>query len=80
MTEVEGKLSIWIQTGAFDHASDLYIQVAIDDDNVWRTDDKDGFSPNWDETCVKHLKGTFEKVVLKLMDEDTCMYCNTRRS
>lgn len=34
MTEVEGKLSIWIKDGKFTHASDLYVIVMIDDNNV----------------------------------------------
>lgn len=34
MTEVEGKLSIWIKDGKFSHASDLYVEVFIDDNNV----------------------------------------------
>lgn len=34
MTEVEGKISIWIKSGSFNHASDLYVQVLIDDNDV----------------------------------------------
>lgn len=69
---MEGKLTIWIQDGSFTHASDLYIQVLVDDNDIWRTDDKDGFSPNWDSTVVKHIKGEYEAITFKLMDEDTC--------
>eukprot|EP00177_Eucheuma_denticulatum_P002441 GFKZ01004388.1.p2 GENE.GFKZ01004388.1~~GFKZ01004388.1.p2 ORF type:complete len:133 (+),score=32.25 GFKZ01004388.1:358-756(+) len=68
---MEGKLSIWIKSGSFNHSSDLYIQVFIDDNDVWRTDDKDGFSPDWDSTIVKHIKGDYQTITLKLMDEDT---------
>lgn len=31
---MEGKLSIWIKGGSFNHASDLYLQVFIDDNDV----------------------------------------------
>jgi len=31
---MEGKLSIWIKSGNFTHASDLYIQVLVDDNEV----------------------------------------------
>lgn len=34
MAEVEGKISIWIKSGSFNHGSDLYIQVLIDDNSV----------------------------------------------
>lgn len=48
-----------------------YVGVGL---QIWKTDEKDGFSPNWDSTVTKHLKGDFEKVVLRLMDEDTCTW------
>lgn len=38
---------------------------------IWKTDEKDGSSPDWDSTVVKHIKGEYEKITLKLMDEDT---------
>lgn len=34
MTDVEGKISVWIRGGSFSHASDLYIQVLVDDEKV----------------------------------------------
>ncbi|CAN8070793.1 unnamed protein product [Agarophyton chilense] len=72
MVQVEGKISIWIKSGSFNHGSDLYIKVFVDDNDIWSTDEKDGFSPDWDSTVEKHIKGDYEKIVLKLMDEDTC--------
>lgn len=55
----------------FDVITDLVLNT-LNLVQIWRTDDKDGFSPDWDSTCTKHLKGDYERVILKLMDEDTC--------
>lgn len=69
---VEGKLKIWIKGGSFSHSSDLYIKVMCDTREVWKTDESDSSSPSWDSTVTKHVKGEYEKLIFKLMDEDTC--------
>lgn len=45
---VEGKLKIWIKGGKFSHGSDLYVKVLCDKREVWKTDEKDSSSPDWD--------------------------------
>lgn len=41
---------------------------------IWKTDEKDSHTPNFNSTVVKHVKGEYEKIVIKLMDEDTCTF------
>lgn len=71
MTYVEGKLKVWVKGGKFEFHNDLYVKVMIDDRLLWKTEEADSFSPSWDATATRHVKGEFEKLQFALMDEDT---------
>mmetsp|Transcript_10819 Transcript_10819/g.33177 ORF Transcript_10819/g.33177 Transcript_10819/m.33177 type:complete len:129 (+) Transcript_10819:719-1105(+) len=67
----EGKLTIRIKGGKFSGPGPVFADVHLDRTQVLKTGKGGGFSADWDETVVKHIKGRFREMIFTVYSAES---------